>query len=277
MKRKNKIRTEVMAMGYLSPTVFEAAMNFQSDMRSELHLEPLPHWNRTCETPQWSKNICRNFGKTIFKPLRKLRPRRTVNWQNFGRLVGIGERYVTFVTKDVPRIFKEDGFDKMSEKRWQRIKERLGLDQMRKYFLKMLERPVSDKIADEELFYLAFEKQFADLERMKQNAFALAGEQTAKKRALFLKGLGNGFTMFLNEESDFSGDDRRTNIHMELLAWQHDIEKMQKSVLPKNNQHLIGELKKLPEFKTRTNEWFKDVFKDIKLSIGRRGRPPQYS
>ena len=276
MKQKKKIENK-MAAGHFPPTVFEALMNLQCDMRGELRLEPLLHWRRTFETPQWSKNICRNFGKTIFKSLRKLRPRGAVNWQNFGRLVGIGQRYVSFVTKDVPRLLKEDGFDRLSARRWERISERLGLDQARKYCLKVLGRPLDDTITDEELFVLAFEKQFTQLEKMRLNAFALAAEQSIKKQALFFRGLSEGFSMFLNEDGEFSGDDRRTEIHAELLAWQYDIEKMRRSVLPKTNQHLIAELKKVPEFKNRTPDWFKDVFKDIKLSIGGRGRPPQYS
>jgi hypothetical protein len=278
MKRKKKIENNIDAVGkYSPPTCFEVVMNMQCDMRAELRLEPLDNWKKTRETPKWSKNIYRNFGKTIFKSLRKLRPRGSVNWQNFGCIIGIGERYVAFIKHDVPRMFKEDGFDKISEERLERIKAQLGLDQMRKYILEILERPSDDKISDNELFDLAFEKQFTNLEKLKQATFSLVAELNPKNKALFFKGMEQGFRMFLNEAGEFSCDDRRTYIHMELLAWQHDIEKMKRSVLPKNNMHLIGELKKLPEFKKRTNDWFTDVFKDIKLSVGKHGRPPRYS
>ncbi len=94
---------------------------------------------------------------------------------------------------------------------------------------------------------------------------------------MFLKGMGEGYTAFLNEEGEFSGDDRRADIHLELIAWQHDIEKMRKSVLPKTRNDLFREIKKLPEFKTKTQSWFNDVLKDIKLTGWKKGHPYQFS
>jgi hypothetical protein len=70
----------------------------------------------------------------------------------------------------------------------------------------VLGRPLDDTITDEELFVLAFEKQFTQLEKMRLNAFALAAEQSIKKQALFFRGLSEGFSMFLNEDGEFSGD-----------------------------------------------------------------------
>jgi hypothetical protein len=81
----------------------------------------------------------------------------------------------------------------------------------------------------------------------------------------------------MNEEGKFSGDDRRADIHMELLIWQYDIEKIRKSVPPKSRSDLFVELKRNPEFSDKKQEWFNEVCKDIKLSIGRRGRPWKFS
>src|ERR1035441_7111511 len=119
-------------------------------------------------------------------------------------------------------------------------------------------------------------------------AFYHLAHQSAKTGKLFLKGMEEGYTAFLNEDGEFTGDDRRgglhielrggqADIHMELLAWQHDIEKMRRMIPAKNNQHLVSELKTNSEFKNKSQDWFKEVFKDIKLSIGPRGRPRKFS
>ena len=259
------------------PTFFELTMNLQCDLRAEAGLEPLPHWKQTRETPQWTKNICRNLRNTIFKSVLKLRPKGKVNWRNYGRCIGIMERFKTFVAKDVPRILKEDGFDKVSKKKWDKIQPLLGEEEARQYYLKILERPANDNTLLSELVAITLERQIVNLEKHKQTAFYHLVNQDAKTTAIFWKGMSEGYTVFLNEEGQFSGDDRRADIHLELLAWQYDIEKMRKSVLPKSRNYLFGELKKLPEFKNKTQDWFNDVCKDIKLKGWNRGRSWQFS
>jgi hypothetical protein len=277
MKRKKKIENDkVRGAKKLQPTCFEMMANLQCEMHRQLRLSPPQYPEKTNESPAWAKNICQNFGKTIFKSIRKLRPNGAVNWRNYGRIIGICDRYLTFFKIDAPRMLKEDGLDKIGKERWKRMEARLGVNLAREHYLKILGPPADHEIPNQILFELVFENQIAHLEKIKQNAFAQVSEQSAKNNALFKRGVGEGYILFLNENAEFSGDDRRAGIHLELLAMQNDIEKMRKSVLPKTNQHLIGELKKLPEFKNRTQDWFKDVFKDIKLSIGRPGRPPKY-
>jgi hypothetical protein len=67
------------------------------------------------------------------------------------------------------------------------------------------------------------------------------------------------------------------DIHLELIAWQFDIEKMRKAVLPKTRNDLFREIKKLPEYKNKTQCWFNDVLKDIKLTGWKKGHPYQFS
>jgi len=252
-------------------------MNFQCEMRAESGLEPLPHWTPKRETPQWTKNICLKLRNTILKPILKLRPKGKVNWRYYGRCIGIMERYKAFLTNDVPKMLKEDGLDNISNMRWAKIQPLLGEEEARQYYLKVLERPANDKTPLLELFAIVLERQMTNLEKQKQTAFFHLASQSVKTGALFLKGMSEGYAAFLNEEGEFSGDDRRADIHLELIAWQHDIEKMRKSVLPVTRKKLFGEIKKLPEFKTKTQDWFDDVCKDIKLSLGRPGRPWQFS
>jgi hypothetical protein len=259
------------------PTTFEFMMNAQCDLRVEAGLEPLPHWKPTRNTPEWVKNTCRKLCNTILKPILKLRFKGKVNWRNYGRCIGIIERYKTFLAKDVAQIFKKDGLDKIGKKKWAKIQPLLGEEEARQYYLKKLGRPANDKTPLLELFEIGLEGQLTNLEKQKQTAFAHLANQSAKTVKIFLKGMSEGYTAFMNVEGEFSGDDRRADIHLELIAWQHDIEKMRKSVLHKTSNHLIVELKKLPEFKNKRNDWFKDVFKDIHLSIGRRGRAPNFA
>jgi hypothetical protein len=277
MRRKIKKQNPGIA-NQSQPTAFEIMMNVQCGLRAEAGLAPLPHWTQTKETPPWAEKIYRKLRNTILKPILKLKPiRRKVNWRNYGRCVGMMERFKTFLTKEAPDILKKEGLVKISKKRWEQIQPRLGEEQMREYYLKTLGRPADDKATLVEMYLQVLEKQMVSFEKQKQIAFYHLANQSVKTTAIFLKGMGEGYTIFMNEEGQLRGDDRRANIHLELLAWQHDIEKMRRSVIPKNSNHLIAELKKLNEFKNKSHDWFKDVFKDIKLPIGQPGRPPKFA
>ena len=260
----------------MPPTAFELMMNYRCDMHMDLGIEPPPHWQKTRETPNWTKKIYQNFFKTILKPLLKLRPKRKVNWRYFGRIIGILERFKTFWMHDVEAILKAEGLDKISEAKWARIQPLLGEKLAREYYLKVLKLPAASIIGDCCLVEMMLLKQFLAMEKMKQNAFFLIISQDAKTTALFLQGMREGYTAVLNANGEFSADDRRASIHFELLAWQYDIEKMRRSVPQKYNKHLIVELKKLPEFKNKADSWFNEVFKDITLAIGKKGCPPAY-
>lgn len=279
MKRKVKIENKKYGIAKRSqPTAFELLMNLQCELRAEMNLEPLPHWKQTRQMPDWTKNILRKLRSTILKSVLKLKPKSKteVNWRYYGRLIGIAERYKTFLAHDVPQILEKEGFNDISKNKWDEIQPLLGEEEARQYCLKILERPANDSASMSELVDIVLEKQLENLEKLKQIAFYHLANQSAKTGALFLKGMGEGYTVFLNAEGEFSGDDRRADIHLELLAWLYDIEKMRKLVPHKTNKHLFSELKKLPEFKNKTQDWFNDVCKDIKLSIGRRGRPWEF-
>lgn len=248
-------------------------MNVQYGLRAEMGLAPLPCWQQTSEPPTWIKNTYVKLRKTILKSVLKLKPNGTVNWRNYGRCIGIMERYKTFLFDDVPKILKAEGFDKITKKEWKRIQPLLSEDQLRQHCFKILSRSSKAKTSLADLVIMVHEKQLEHLEKHKQIAFQYLTSQDAKTTAMFIKGMGEGYTTFLNDEGQFSGDDRRADIHLELIAWQHDIENMRKSCLPNLRKNLFGELKKLPEFKNKSRDWFDDVCKDIKLPLGKVGRP----
>lgn len=259
-------------------TIFERAMNLQAEMfevckvRVPLGLKP------PVDSPTWKKNIFLKLRNTIFQSFLKLRPsRKKVNWRNYGRTIGCLERYKAFLSEDLPRIMKELGLDKITDEQWKQIWPELGVEKARENCLKYLNRPADDPIPDEELFELALERQLEHHEKLKQIAYGHLAAQDAKTTALFLKGVHEGYSTFLNVDGHFSGDDRRFSIYCELLVMEEEIKKMRRMIPPKNNQHLIGELRKSSEFRSKTDDWFKEVFKDIKLSIGQRGRPAKFA
>jgi hypothetical protein len=274
MKQKKKTECDNMGIVNRPPqTAFELMMNVQCGLRAEVGLEPLPHWKQTTETPQWTKNIYVKLRNTILKSVLKLKPDGIVNWRNYGRCIGIVERYKTFLSHDVPRILADEDLDKLSSHELEKLQPLLGEEQARQYCLKLLELPANDKTPLPALADKVLEIQLENLEKLKKIAFCHVANQDAKTGAIFMKGMGEGYIIFLNEEGEFTGDDRRADIHLELIAWQYDIEKMRKSALPRMRKKLFGELRELPEYHKKKQDWFDDVCKDIKLSLGKPGRP----
>jgi hypothetical protein len=251
-------------------------MNYRCDMHAELGIAAPPHWEKTSDTPGWVKNIYKHFRRTLLKPLLKLKPNRKINWRYLGRIVGIMERFKKFFTHDVPAILKAEGIDKISDKEWAEIEPLLGFERAREYYLQVLNLPANSIISNVRLAEMTLYKQLVNLEAMKQRLLLHLSYQDAKTSDLFWEGVSEGHTAVLNTDGEFTADDRRADIHMELLAMQYEVEKMRRILPPKNSKHLVAELRKNPEFKSRTDDWFKDVFKKLKLSIGPRGRPPAY-
>jgi hypothetical protein len=278
-RRRNKDNNQSAKNHYAPPTAFELVMNLQCELRAEMNLGPLPHWRQTRPTPDWAKNVCGRLRRTILKSVLKLRPnpQTGINWRNYGRCIGIMKRYRVFLNQDIPQMLEKDGLNNISPEKWEKIQPLLGEETAREYYLKLLNRPVDDPASLEELAQLAIEKQLANLDALEQLAYFHVAHQSAKTGNIFFKGISEGFTAFLNEDGEFAGDDRRADIHLELLACQHDIEKMRRSLPQKNNTHLVRELRKLPEFENKSQDWFHEVFKSIKLSIGPRGRPSKFS
>jgi hypothetical protein len=278
MKQKNKVKnSKLPKIIRTPPTAFELLMNYWCDMHAEMKIAPPVHWEKTRTTPKWVKNIYGNFRRTLLRPLVKLKPRRKLNWRYYGRIIGILERFKKFYTHDIPKILEDEGFDKISDREWARIEPLLGLDRLHDYFLTLLKFPADSIIPTERLVAMAQHKALVNLERIKQRALGHVSHQDPKTTELFWKGISEGYTAVLNSDGEFSADDRRADIHFELLAMQYEVEKLRRVLPPKNNKHLVAELRKNPEFKNQTDDWFKDVFKKVKLSIGRRGRPTAYS
>jgi len=258
------------------PTLFARMMDLHCELREAVGLEPLPGWKRTNSTPEWAKNICLRYRQTILKSVLRLKPKGRVNWRNYGRCVGLMERCKVFYKHDVPKILKADGLDRLSKKQQERLDAISGEQEMREYYLKVLKYPLADKISLEELLTLVARSKLEDLDKHRQVALYHVANQDAKNGKMFFKGMNEGYSIFLNEEGEFSGDDRRADVYGELLAFQYEVEKMRRVLPAKTRKDLRAELKKSPTFQDRGENWFNDVCDEIKLSMKGVGAPHKF-
>ncbi len=108
------------------PTIFERMMDLNVELRSVCGAKPLPSWKQSAEVSPWAKNICAKLRNTILKSFLKLKPKRNeIDWRNYGRTIGVLERYKAFLTKDLPRIIEETVLDKVTEEQWKEIEPEL--------------------------------------------------------------------------------------------------------------------------------------------------------
>lgn len=258
------------------PTIFARMMDLQCELRNAAGLEPLPGWESNNSTPEWAKNICIRYRQTILKSVLKLKPKGRVIWRNYGRCIGLIERGKVFYKHDVPKILKKDGLHRLSREKQAKFDAISGKEEMREYYLKVLKRPLSDKISLEELLTLAAQPKLEDLDKHRQVALYHVANQDAKTGQMFYKGMSEGYSIFLNEDGEFSGDDRRADVYGELLAFQYEVEKMRRTLPAKTRKDLRNELKKSPTFQDRGQKWFNDVCDEIKLSMKGVGAPHKF-
>ena len=177
---------------------------------------------------------------------------------------------------DAPRILEAE-FGDLTEEEWQRIEPQLGLDKLRVELIKALNRPVSDDEPLEKLCEEVLERQWKHFEMMRQNALCHVSQQDAKTTVLFYKGVAEGYTIFLDEDGHFSGDRGRTDIYLELIACQLEIEKMRRMLPAKSCDDLYNYLKQGVKFPTNGRAWLHDICDEIRLSMKSRGRPHKFS
>ena len=255
-----------------APTIFSQVVVIHAGLCREVGItanEFLPAPKN--ELPSWCGNIIKQFGKTIFKPVSKLRPKGKVDWRNYGRAIGILERYKTFWSHDVPRIIEQE-FGDLSDEQWNRIESRLGLDEVRVCLIKTLNRTVTDEEPLEKLYAEASERHLENLESHKRVALYHVAQQGAKEAGLFYKGMGGGYGLFLDEHANFSGASNRTNIYCTLLASMMEVEKLRRTLPPKTRAQYYNELAEVFRLPPKAYGWFNDVCDDIKFPLNNLGR-----
>lgn len=252
-------------------------MDLQGNLGEALGLSPLAHWKPKQSTPEWAKNICIRYRQTIFKSVMKLKPGQQVNWRNYGRCIGLIERCKTFYTDEVPKLLKREGLDRLTKEQQAKLDAIFGEEEMREYLLKVAGRSQDDPITTEELAVFLCQKQNEQMERHRQVAFFHVANQDVKKANLFWKGVSEGFLIFLDEDGQFRGDDRRANVCGALLGYQYEVEKMRRMLPAKTRVDLRDGLKNFSDFQDGGQAWFNDICRDIKLSMKGRGAPHKIS
>jgi hypothetical protein len=276
MKKKNKQKKLIPLSGKRGrPTLLEFLAGYYSEANKqfgtkveidlELPISPLP---------DWAKKIMTQFGKTIIKPILKLRPSKKTTCQDYGKMIGIVSRGITFYRKDAWKIIEDEGLDEISKEDWEKIQPR---DQLRAYVVKQLGRPVADTETLEDLEAELIERRIKQMEEIRTRAFQFMSQRSAKDNAMFHMGMAQGYEMFLDEDGQFRGDRGRTEIYMELLSSVHQIEKMRRMLPPRNDSDLYEHLKpwyRFPNEREEGTAWLRKVCDDISLYItGKRGRP----
>jgi hypothetical protein len=235
------------------------------DLDPEMPIFPLP---------EWAKQTVKQLGKTVFKPVLKLRPSKKSTCQDYGKLIGIIDRGITFYRQDAPKIIEAEGLDEISNEEWETIQPR---DQWRAWLIKKFTRPVADTETLEDLEAELIEQRIGQLEEIRAQAFRFMARRSAKDNAMFHKGMAQGYEMVMDENGQFCGDRGRTEIYKELLSSMHQIEKMRRMLPAKNDSDLYDHLKPWYRFPNRREDgiaWLRKVCDDVSLYItGKRGRP----
>ena len=260
------------------PTLLEFMSNVQIEMADSagLTVEQKPK-NEQNRLPKWSMKIVGQLRKTILKPILNLRPKGEINWQNYGKIIGILDRCKTFLLWDLSRFIKDEELDKITHEQWEKLQPK---NQLRSYVIQMLKRAVSEDESLDDLVEETIKRKIEFLEKIKVVALLHVSQQGPKNHAMFLKGLEQGYNAFLDVEGKFSGDRGRTEIYTELLSSQHEIEKMRRMLPERTDEDLYDHLKpwyKFPHPKEKALKWLRDVCDDICLSMtGKRGRPHKF-
>jgi hypothetical protein len=255
-------------------TFFEQVTDIQVALAKEagMVIDPRLEKNKR-EVPKWCGGIVDRLKKTILKPILKLRPNGVMNWRNYGRMMGIVERYKTFILHDVERDFIEAGLDKLTEEKWEKIWAAFGKDKLRKRLIEILERPVADDEPLEKLVDEVLERQFYAIEKMREDACRHIAQQDAKVSALFFKGMAEGYTCFLDEAGKFVGDRGRTRLYFDFLAYRLEIERFRQSPPEKSRRDLQQWVIAQTGIKiTNDDEWFDHFCDEISLSMKGVGR-----
>lgn len=219
MKQKDK-KTELEAESHNSGdcgkemTIFDQMHPLLSALSQRLRGgTDCPETVSTTALPKWCSKIVERLVRTIFKPIVKLKPDGTMNWRNYGKMIGLFERYKIFIARDVERIFIEAGLDKITDEEWERMKPMLGFEQYRAVLSSALGSPLVDDEAVKNAVEELLRQQLERLEKSRSEALWQVSQQDAITANLFFKGFHEGFSCFLDSQGQYVGDRGRTRLY----------------------------------------------------------------
>jgi len=276
MKKSNQKKNMPHAEKRERPTMLEffASLHYELCKPFGLEVKIDPELPIT-PLPDWAKKIVTKLGKTIIKPVLKLRPSPKFTYQDYGKIIGLVSRGITFYREDARKTIEAEGLDKINDEVWEKFQPS---DQLRVHVIKQLGRTVSEDEILEHLIDELTEQRIKLLEDTRTRSFQEMARRGAKDNAMFFKGIEQGYKIFMDEDGHFCGDRGRTEIYMELISSVYEIEKMRRILPARNDSDLYEHLKpwyRFPNGQEAGIDWLRDVCDDISLYMtGKRGRPP---
>lgn len=176
--------------------------------------------------PEWCVYIVRQLQKTIFKRIIDLDSKQTVDWCKYGKMIGVIDRYESWLTFNVPEAIKREGWDKLSPLQERKIESLFTDIELRADMEKRLGRKIKAGEHPDDLANESLAKQAESFRTIKQDAEKKASAQKPKNLSKFLKGRAEGYELFLDEDGQFAGDRGRTNLYFDMLALREEIEKL---------------------------------------------------
>jgi hypothetical protein len=265
------------------PKKFEESIAGQGLMMTELLVAAVhrglgkdsPEAKFSQALPIWCHNIADIFVKTILKNLVNLDLKGQFDPRKLGRLFGMLLRVGVFVGKEVEPILKREGFFDLSKTQQKKLKEFAGIEHLFPVASQKFKRPIKNEnqLISQSAKYA--EIQGEDLVKKAGTIFKHLWNQPVEVQHNFLCGIPEGFSMFLDNEGQFTGDRGRTNLYMELLARWNEIAAMQKSDPPKSRRDLHQWLMNEAKIPISNNEdWFDHLCDEIGLVMKSVGRKP---
>jgi hypothetical protein len=194
--------------------------------------------------PEWCHNIADKLVLTVLKGVLDMDPQGKFEARNYGRMVGVLLRGVTYFVKEVPAELKREGLLDLSPEKKQKLQTMLDIPAILAFASNKLARPIAN---EDELMQAGS----AELERRAdvQVEFLLTVGRYLLNRPVaeqheFLCGIPEGFILFLNKDGGYTGQRRRTELYLMLMMLWPEITEMQKSDPPKTCKFLLDWLEK---------------------------------
>lgn len=174
--------------------------------------------------PPWVTSVCGMLAKTIFKTTGTLKVGKELDFHLFGKLVGVLLRMGYAVLVEMPREVEALKLDDLPKEKQDRIEKALDLSPVRPNLLNAAQVPPDTTKSNDELLGDVFGLKAELLGEKVVSLVMTSLSQPPHLTIQFLRGLPEGYTMFLMENGEFAGDRGRTKDYMALLAFWPEIE-----------------------------------------------------
>jgi hypothetical protein len=223
--------------------------------------------------PPWVTCVCGKLANTIFKSSGSLKVGKELDFYLIGKLIGLLLRMAYAVLVEMPREIDGLKLGDLPKEKQDRVKEALDLTPVRSDLLKAAKAIPDTTKSNEELLGDAAGLMAGDLAEKVMTLVYAALKQPPDLTIQFLRGLPDGYTMFLLENGEFSGDRGRTRDYFALLAFWPEIEAM-RSGDGITRAQLYPKLREMDETILENEpDRFETICEEIGLALKKPGAP----